>query len=179
MTSMKAFWEDVLQLPYKSNSQDNPLHEKQVEELLIKHNLKYIAQPNGIQASPDFRVFLESEKPVDIECKSSKQTYPTYNGGLPKEGVIYIFSSKRYNETTVFFADDVVSKKKRRQFSNLVEELNAVLKLHQMDEEWKEDSRGFDFYIRNMYVQNGAGKKDYFKHSERQLCETNVLNHNW
>ena len=179
MTSMKAFWEEVLQLPYKSNSQDNPLHEKQVEELLIKHNLKYVAQPNGIQASPDFRVFLENGKTVDIECKSSKQTYPTYNGGLPKEGVIYIFSSKRYNETTVFFADDVVSKKKRQQFSNLVEELNAVLKLHQMDEEWKEDSRGFDFYIRNMYVQNGAGKKDYFKHSERQLCETNVLNHNW
>ena len=179
MTSMKAFWEEVLQLPYKSNSQDNPLHEKQVEELLIKHNLEYVAQPNGIQASPDFRVFLENGKTVDIECKSSKQTYPTYNGGLPKEGVIYIFSSKRYNETTVFFADDVVSKKKRQQFSNLVEELNAVLKLHQMDEEWKEDSRGFDFYIRNMYVQNGAGKKDYFKHSERQLCETNVLNHNW
>ena len=179
MTSMKAFWEEVLRLPYKSNSQDNPLHEKQVEELLIKHNLKYVAQPNGIQASPDFRVFLENGKTVDIECKSSKQTYPTYNGGLPKEGVIYIFSSKRYNETTVFFADDVVSKKKRQQFSNLVEELNAVLKLHQMDEEWKEDSRGFDFYIRNMYVQNGAGKKDYFKHSERQLCETNVLNHNW
>ena len=179
MTSMKAFWEEVLQLPYKSNSQDNPLREKQVEELLIKHNLKYVAQPNGIQASPDFRVFLENGKTVDIECKSSKQTYPTYNGGLPKEGVIYIFSSKRYNETTVFFADDVVSKKKRQQFSNLVEELNAVLKLHQMDEEWKEDSRGFDFYIRNMYVQNGAGKKDYFKHSERQLCETNVLNHNW
>ena len=179
MTSMKAFWEEVLQLPYKSNSQDNPLHEKQVEELLIKHNLKYVAQPNGIQASPDFRVFLENGKTVDIECKSSKQTYPTYNGGLPKEGVIYIFSSKRYNETTVFFADDVVSKKKSQQFSNLVEELNAVLKLHQMDEEWKEDSRGFDFYIRNMYVQNGAGKKDYFKHSERQLCETNVLNHNW
>ena len=179
MTSMKAFWEEVLQLPYKSNSQDNPFHEKQVEELLIKHNLKYIAQPNGIQASPDFRVFLESGKTVDIECKSSKQTYPTYNGGLPKEGVVYIFSSKRYNETTVFFADDVVSKKKRQQFSNLVEELNAVLKLHQMDEEWKEDSRGFDFYIRKMYVQNGTGKKDYFKHSERQLCETNVLNHNW
>jgi hypothetical protein len=179
MSTMKAFWEEVLLLPYKSNSQDNPLHEQQVEELLIKHNLKYIAQPNGIQASPDFRVFLDSGRTVDIECKSSKQTYPTYNGGLPKEGVVYIFSSKRYNETTIFFADDVVSKKKRQQFANLVEELNVVLKRHQLNEEWQEDTRGFDFYIRNMYVQNGAGKKDYFKHSERQLCESNVLHHNW
>ena len=176
---MKNFWEDVLLLPYKPNSQDNPLHENQVEELLVKHGFDYVAQPNGIQASPDFRVILPSGNTVDIECKSSKQTYPTYNGGLPKEGVVYIFSSKKYNETTVFFADDVVSAKKREQFANLVEELNAVLKVHQMDEEWQEDSRGFDFYIRNMYVQNGAGKKDYFKHTERQQCESNVLNFNW
>ena len=176
---MKKFWQEVLLLPYKSNSQDNPLHENQVEELLIKHGFDYEAQPNGIQASPDFRVKLSDGKTVDIECKSSKQTYPTYNGGLPKEGVIYIFSSKRYNETTIFFADDVVSPKKRQQFANLVEELNSVLKIHQMDEEWQEDSRGFDFYIRNMYVQNGAGKKDYFKHSDRQRCENNVLNYKW
>ena len=175
---MKQFFEEVLGLPYKSNSQDNPLHEQQVEDLLIKHNLKYVAQPNGIQASPDFRVTLDDGKTIDIECKSSKQTYPTYNGGLPKKGVVYIFSSKRYNETTVFFADDIVTNKKRTQLSNLVEELNTVLKSHQQDPDWQ-DERGFDFYIRNMYVQNGAGKKDYFKHSDRQRCEENVLNHTW
>ena len=175
---MKQFFEEVLGLPYKSNSQDNPLHEQQVEDLLIKHNLKYVAQPNGIQASPDFRVTLDDGKTIDIECKSSKQTYPTYNGGLPKKGVVYIFSSKRYNETTVFFADDIVTDKKRNQLSNLVEELNTVLKSHQQDPDWQ-DERGFDFYIRNMYVQNGAGNKDYFKHNDRQFCEQNVLNHNW
>jgi len=179
MTKMNQLFSEILILGYKSNSQDNPLHEQQVEDLLIKHNIQYEAQPNGIQNSPDFRVTLEDGKTVDIECKSSKQTYPTYNGGLPKKGVVYIFSSAKYDETTVFFADDVVSDKKRQQFANLTEELNAVLKLHQIDEEWQEDSRGFDFYIRNMYVQNGAGKKDYFKHSDRQRCESNVLNHTW
>ena len=105
---MKHFFKEALKLPYKSNSQDNPLHEQQVEELLIKHGFDYVAQPNGIQASPDFRVTLDNGKTVDIECKSSQQTYPTYNGGLPKRGVIYIFSSKRYNETSIFFAEDVV-----------------------------------------------------------------------
>ena len=178
-SNITAFWVDVLNLPYKSNSQDNPLHEQQVEDLLEKHNLTYVSQPNGIQNSPDFRITLNSGKTVDIECKSSKQTFPTYNGGLPKSGTVYIFSSKRYNETTIYFADDVVSPQKREQFSKLVDELNAVLKVHQADESWQEDSRGFDFYIRNMYVQNGAGKKDYFKHAERQICESNVLNHNW
>tara|TARA_B100000900_G_scaffold393494_1_gene390043 strand:+ start:138 stop:668 length:531 start_codon:yes stop_codon:yes gene_type:complete len=176
---MRQFFREVLTLGYKSNSQDNPLHEQQVEQLLIKHNLNYVAQPNGTQKSPDFRVTLDNGKTVDIECKSSKQTFPTYNGGLPKEGVVYIFSSKKYNETTIFFADDVVSAKKRKLFANLEQELNSLLKVHQIDEEWQNDSRGFDYYIRNMYVQSGAGKKDYFKHSERQLCESNVLNHDW
>ena len=176
---MNKFWCEVLTLPYKSNSQDNPLHEQQVEALLKKYGFNYESQPNGIQNSPDFRVILDDSRTVDIECKSSKQTYPTYNGGLPKKGVVYIFSSAKYDETTVFFADDVVSDKKRKQFANLTEELNAVLKMYQMEEEWQEDSRGFDFYIRNMYTQSGAGKKDYFKHSERQICESNVLNHCW
>ena len=78
---MKQFWQEVLQLPYKSNSQDNPLHEQQVRELLNKHGFDYVWQPNGPQNSPDFRVTLPNGKVVDIECKSSKQTYPTYNGG--------------------------------------------------------------------------------------------------
>ncbi len=176
---MKQFWQEVLRLPYKSNSQDNPLHEQQVRELLDKHGFNYVWQPNGPQQSPDFRVTLPNGRVVDIECKSSQNTYPTYNGGLPRKGVIYIFSSKRYNETTIFFADDVVSDKKRELYSSLVEELNSVLKVYQLEEEWQQDDRGFDFYIRNMYTQTGAGKKDYFKHSNRQQCESNVLNFNW
>ena len=176
---MRNFWYEVLGLPYKSNSQDNPLHEEQVESLLKKHDLKYIAQPNGIQASPDFRVFLPTGKTVDIECKSSKNTYPTYNGGLPKKGVVYVFSSKRYDETTVFFAEDVVSDIKRELYRELVSQLNEVLIEYQENPIWKDDDRGFDFYIRNMYTQSGAGKKDYFSHSDRERCEQNVLNHQW
>ena len=66
---MKQFFQDVLTLGYKSNSQDNPLHEQQVEDLLIKHNIDYVAQPNGIQNSPDFRVKLPTVKTQDLECK--------------------------------------------------------------------------------------------------------------
>lgn len=177
---MKQFWQEVLLLPYKPNSQDNPLHENQVRDLLDKFGYEYEYQPNGPQQSPDFRVTLTSGKVVDIECKSSKQNYPTYNGGLPKKGVVYIFSSSKYNETTIFFADDVVSEKKREMYSNLIEELNSVLKIYQMDEEWKNDSRGFDFYIRNMFTQTGGKeKKDYFTHEDRIKCEQNVLNYDW
>lgn len=174
--TMKQFWTEVLNLPYQSNSQDNPLHENQVRTLLDKYGYTYVYQPNGSQQSPDFRVTLPNGRVIDIECKSSQQTHPTYNGGLPKEGTIYIFSSKKYNETTVFFAEDVVSPRKRQLFAELVQELNSVLKVYQMDESWQDDARGFDFYIRNMYVQTGAGKKDYFKHPDRSMCEDRVVN---
>ena len=174
---MNQFFQEVLGLPYKSNSQDNPLHENQVEDLLIKHNLKYVAQPNGIQASPDFRVTLDNGKTIDIECKSSQQTYPTYNGGLPKRGVIYIFSSKRYNETTIFFAEDVVFDDTRQWLEETIDAVQETL--DQRRKVKPEDSRGLDYYVRNMFVQSGAGKKDYFKHNDRQLCEQNVLNHQW
>ena len=177
---MKAFFEDVLTLPFKTNSQDNPLHELQVKDLLDKHNIKYEWQPNGSQNFPDFRVHLDNGKTLDLECKSSQQAHPTYNGGLPHEGAVYIFSSKKYNETTVFFADDVVSQSKRNLYNSLVADLRAVLKTYQMDDEWQDDERGFDFYVRNMYTQSGGKEKtDYFTHAARYLCESNVLNHNW
>lgn len=177
---MKQFWQEVLTLPYKSNSQDNSLHEQQVMTLLDKFGYQYVYQPNGSQASPDFRVTLPNGRVVDIECKSSKQPYPTYNGGLPKKGVVYIFSSKKYNATTIFFADDIITERKRELYAQLVEDLNAVLKTYQLDEEWQNDERGFDFYIRNMYTQSGGkDKTDYFTHTDRQRCESNVLNYNW
>lgn len=179
MSTMKQFWQEVLTLPYKTNSQDNPLHEQAVQELLDKYEYKYIYQPNNSQKSPDFRVILPNGKTVDIECKSSKQPYPTYNGGLLKEDVVYIFSSAKYNKTTIFFGRDVVKETKRKLYSDLVTDLNSVLLTYQMDEEWKNDDRGFDFYVRNMYVQNGKGKKDYFKHYDRKRCESNVINYDW
>lgn len=180
MTSLNSFFREVLTLPYQSNSQDNPLHEHQVKDLLDKHNISYVYQPNGSQQSPDFRVTLPTGRVIDIECKSSNQSYPTYNGGLPKEGTVYIFSSGKYNQTTVFFADDVVSTRKRELYAQLVEDLNAVLKTYQMDDVWQDDERGFDFYVRNMYTQSGGkDKKDYFTHVDRNRCEQNVLNFDW
>lgn len=176
---LNQFFIECLDLKYQGNSQDNPLHEKQVEDLLKKHNLTYESQPNGIQNSPDFRVHYNG-KTYDIECKSNKQAHPTYNGGLPKDGVIYIFSSKKYNETTVFFAEDVVKKSKRELFACLIAELNEVLKKYQAMPEWNEDARGFDFYIRNMFTQSGGWTRtDYFKHKERGFCEDRVVNFNF
>ena len=177
MSTLNQFFIECLDLKYSSNSQDNSHHEEAVESLLIKHNLTYEYQPNGTHQSPDFRVH-HNGKTYDIECKSSKEAYPTYNGGLPKEGVIYVFSSKKYNETTVFFAEDVVSEKKRELYKKLIADLRITLKEYQTMPEWQDPERGFDFYIRNMFTQSGGkDKTNYFTHAKRGYCEDRVVNY--
>lgn len=175
MSKMNEFLKDCLSLSYKSNSQDNPYHENQVEDLLKKYGLDYIAQPNGIQASPDFLVNYKG-KEYPIECKSAKGHYPVYNGGLPKKGVIYVFSSKKYNKTTVFRSEDIVTDEKRKLYEDMLDEMKAVHEKYKSMEGW-DDNRGFDFYIRAMYTQAG-GKlyTDYFLHEDRDMCESNVIN---
>lgn len=174
MSIMNEFFKDCLELPFATNSQDNPNHENQVEDLLKKHGLDYTAQPNGIQKSPDFMVHYNGND-YPIECKSSKQAYPTYNGGLPKHGAIYIFSSKKYNATTVYRAEDVVIDDTREWLEGTIDALQETL--DQRRKIKPEDSRGLDFYIRNMFIQmGGADKTNYFLHEDRARCESNVIN---
>ena len=176
---MKKFFEDVLKLPYKSNSQDNPKHENQVEDLLKKYGLKYKPQPNGKQNSPDFHVYWKGIV-ISLECKSAAGAKPTYNSGLPKIGVIYIFSSKKYNATTIYYADDLVSEKMRGAYRELLKDLDKAVKKFQDNPIVKEDPRGFNFYMRAMYTQAGTWvSTNYFKHEGREVCEQNVLNHSW
>ena len=176
---MRKFFEDVLKLPYKGNSQDNPEHENQVEELLIKHGLKYVAQPNGIQNSPDFHVYYNGAV-ISLECKSTAGAKPTYNGGLPKKGVIYILGSKKYNATTIYYADDVVSDDMRQAYDDLIDALDKVVKTFQDSPVVKACTRGFNFYMRAMYTQAGKWMAtDYFRHEDRERCEQNVLNTAW
>ena len=52
------------------------------------------------------------------------------------------------------------------------------MKKHQEDLPNIYNNRGFDFYLRKMYVQKGTAEKtDYFKHANRKQCEQNVLNY--
>lgn len=175
---MKQFFEEVLSLPYKPNLNTYE-HEKQVERLLIKHNLEYVAQPNGSQKSPDFLVTYKG-KQYPIECKSSKHPKPQYNSGLPKPGVVYIFCSAKYDQTTIFFAEDILKPKKIEMYKKLRLELKEVLNKYQKHPDWQDPDRGFDYYIRDMYQQSGTfHQTDYFKHKDRSKCEQRVLNYNW
>jgi hypothetical protein len=200
MNKIKMFFESVLNMEYTGGSD---IHQYAVEDLLSKtgfrksldvvsvshkdrdialntgllHSLQndeYISQPCGTQDSPDF-ILKYNDKLYFIECKSSKGTKPTYNGGLPKKQYIYIFTSEKYNATTIFKGEDILSDSKRSLLEQMRLEEIALVQRYQNDPSW-EDSRGFDFYPRAMYTQSGSWHKtDYFKHSDRKMCEQNVL----
>ena len=122
---------------------------------------------------------LFRSKIYSLECKSSKKgAKPVFNGGLPDENYIYIFSSGKYNETTIFYGKDVVPPEVRKiytkfiaKFKELVGECNDELNA------CKVNVRGFNYYCRNMFTQAGKKEKtNYFTHKDRSKCEQNVLN---
>jgi hypothetical protein len=181
-------------------------HEDAVEDLLLLHGLSdqcrdrriavkqreewlkdpgscdlpdntYIAQPCGTHNSPDFIVKLNG-RAYFIECKSSKQAYPTYNSGLPKDSYIYIFCSKKYNATTIYFGRDIVSEEQRVIIDKHLPHLDALVdKLNDALCAVDANYRGLSLYPRAMWNQKGGRRyTDYFNHPKRHECEQGVLN---
>jgi|TARA_R110000787_G_C13387878_1_gene442379 hypothetical protein len=174
MTKLKNFFTECLSLPWVSNLNDFK-HETQIEDLLRKHDISYVRQPFGSQKFPDFHICLENDEVISLECKSVKTGCPLWNGSYPKKDGVYIVSSKKHDSTTIFFGQDVVSVRKQKLYSNLVSILNFTVKVFQSLPWWK-DPRGFDFYMRSMYTQSGGAEfTDYFTHTDKELCENNVL----
>jgi len=201
MNKVSKIMKDLLAMPYSKNMYGSASHEDAIEHVFISYgftqnparisknerdealegsdiavlkNGEYLSQPCGENDSPDF-ILKYNNKLYFIEAKSSKTTSPTFNGGLPKEEYIYVFSSSKYNETTLFRGKDIVIDAKREMLNELVSELDEVVKKFQALSEWDNDPRGFNFYMRAMYTQSGKGKLNYFTHPDRFQFEQNVL----
>ena len=178
-------------------------HEGAVEDILNQHNLTqverkvkkserdawlsgeandmadetYISQPCGTHDSPDF-IVKTGGRLYFIECKSvTKEGTPLYNSGLPKKDYIYVFSSKKYDETTVYLGKDVAGD----AVAMILEQANQEIKARcnevtQQLREMGENTHGLGIYARPMYQHYGSKeKKDYFKNSRRKELEQNVL----
>jgi hypothetical protein len=73
-----------------------------IEEL--KGSFIFIEQPFGSQKAPDFIICVDGYV-LWVECKSGKDTL-TWNTGYPKNNVLFVFSSKKRNTTTIFFGQN-------------------------------------------------------------------------
>jgi hypothetical protein len=131
----------------------------------------FIFQPCGQNDSPDFIVKLHG-KAYFIECKSVKGSTkaPMYNSGVPKAGYIYVFTSERYNETTIYFGEDVCPAEDYENFQKLIQEHRRL------DEEYNSkftNRFGIRHYTRPMVTHIGG--TDYFRNPHRRKIEKGVL----
>lgn len=132
----------------------------------------YISQPCGSHQSPDFFVKIDGRK-FALECKSSKTPSPMYNSGIPKSGYIYVFTSKKYNKTTCFLGQHILSKEEKKLIDEHVEEAR------ERDLELRsklENSHGIHYYTRPMIIHGGDKEMtDYFLNENKEILEKRVL----
>lgn len=138
--------------------------------------MSFISQPCGTHDSPDFLVKLEHGVVFGIECKSSDGYCPMYNSGGIKQNLIYVLSSKKKNQTTVYVGRDIMTIAQQ----NLINEL--IQKQKVLEKEYNEKLKAIDIHHRGINygtrpaIQQAGGESytNYFIHSEREMCEQNV-----
>ena len=137
----------------------------------------YISQPTGTHNSPDFIVKVNG-RIFMIECKSSEGPAPIFNSSYAKHNYIYAFTSKKYDETTVFLGQHIVSQKAAELYDARQQAHAEVDKEHDriLAESGADvNNRGIGYYNREMYTQEGGKEKtDYFIHEFRSKAEDEV-----
>ncbi len=179
-------------------------HEKAVEDILVKHGLSetkkkiskeernkwmsdssicdlpndcYVFQPCGKNDSPDF-IVKKDNKVYFLECKTTSATAaakPVYNSGVPKAEYIYIYSSGKYNQTTFFFGEHILSREAYSLMMKIIEEHRNL------DEKYNVEIIGLPgnpynigHYTRPMMNHRGRGI-NYFTSPNRKKFEQEVL----
>ena len=140
-------------------------------------NGTYIEQPFGKQSSPDF-IVKENDIVFFIEAKSVDQTAkPLYNSGGINPKFIYVFCSKKVNETTIYRGCDIISQPQYKLIQDHIADCrkrDEILneKLKKLDT----THRGVNYYTRPMIGQAGSKEyTNYFIHKQRKQVEQNTL----
>ena len=121
---------------------------KTVESL--KGQYFFIYQPFGTQRHPDFIICVDGFI-VWVEAKSSS-TKIMWNSNYPRKNVLYVYTHKKSNTTTLFFGHDHSIYSKSSNFEKKYEELTTELKKLSEDkfEDLFSESTDLSFYLRRM-----------------------------
>ena len=132
MVTIKTITDDLYNLNFTSNTFANKKHENSVKDIFITNGLTeinksddrfknflkdrknstktidelkgcflFIEQPFGSQSAPDFIICVDGYI-LWVECKSGSDKI-TWNTGYPKTDILFVFSCKKKNATTIFF----------------------------------------------------------------------------
>jgi len=140
----------------------------------------FIEQPCGKNSSPDFiicTIVNNHKQIIPLEAKSAESYCPLYNSGGIKDKYIYVFSSKKFNKTTFYFGEDIITEKQQEIINQLkLDQKKLELEANNKLKEFDNNNRGISYYTRPMIGQSGkSDKTNYFTHINRKICEDKVL----
>lgn len=138
----------------------------------------YILQPAGSQGFPDILVLDFNDRFVAVECKSGQNGLcPMWNDSLPNPDTIYVLSSGKVNQTTLFLGKDVITDAEiQTQIAFWKEQKLLEAKYRAIIKPLDTFNRGWDIKGRPQNFQGGgADKTNYFTHKSRKQCEANAL----
>ena len=140
-------------------------------------NGSFIEQPFGTHQSPDFIVKVSPSIILFLEAKSSETTHPTYNSGTIEPNFIYIFCSKKTNQTTIFKGESIVTREQQRLLDqHIIEARQKDKELNERLKEMDPNHRGVCYYTRPMYNQSGGQEyTNYFTHTNRVASEEHAI----
>tara|TARA_B100000674_G_C37821754_1_gene906135 strand:+ start:314 stop:997 length:684 start_codon:yes stop_codon:yes gene_type:complete len=168
---------------FKKYIPEHKLIVKEREKLYIDPSLRsdipdgsYITQPYGKNNNPDFIVKVNN-KILFVEAKSSKGAKPLYNSGGCHSNYLYVFCCEKYNKTTIYKGEYVITDKQSTIFNKVHDEFQQIAnKWNEKLKECDEYNRGWTIYPRDMIKQLGGNiKTDYFQHKEKENVEEKTL----
>lgn len=156
-------------------------HKKYGDNLPLDEKLKsgkfYVYQPFGSQKYPDFFI-IEDGYIIPLECKSSKNKRPKWNGGLPKPNLGIYFFSLTAEDITFFLGKDILPK---QIYDSLIKQDTEHKKLDKKQEEEINKSYQEHGIDKNKIIHysradnNYKGKTDFFDGEARKQRENSAI----
>lgn len=158
--NIKAFllshdFKEVKKIANKSKKKDiQTLEWRSFKSLSYNDNFKnekwFIEQPFGSQQSPDFIICINGLI-LFLECKSSENDKITWNSGIPRNNFLYVFTSKKFNYSTLFFGQSTEILEKNPFFEKDYDDFDRRYK-EEMSNIFDKmfDTDNFSFYMRRM-----------------------------
>jgi hypothetical protein len=144
MSPLVKFIKIAMNRPYADPMQ----HEKRVGSWLFQSGFEDCSyQPFGENNPPDWEVTYNGKK-VHIECKTSLVSNIHWNNTPPQKDTLYVFSSKKYNDTMLFFGSDVCDLRLRNYLKKEIDINKGIA--NQIPNRF-----GFTIYYRPIVVQRG------------------------
>ena len=118
---------------------------------VLKDDCIFIEQPFGSQMCPDFIVCVDGFI-MWIECKSGSGII-TWNTGSPKTNILFVFSCKKMNTTTLFFGQHHKIIQNNPEFEKKYELFDKELKKIATEKfnNLFGDNNNSSFYMRRMF----------------------------